>query len=77
MRLCTEVEAIADNDERKLICGFGFLEEILDFFWIVEVTLMADMLDFADLTSPGGSLDILEMCLGILAQVDHRAKVIV
>ena len=77
MRLCTEVEAITDDDERKLICGFGFLEEILDFFWIVEVTLMADTLDFVDLTSPGGSLDILEMHLGILAQVDHRAKVIV
>lgn len=72
-----EVEAIAHDDERELIREFGFLEEILDFLRVVEVTLATDTLNFTDPTSPGGGLDILEVHLGILAQVDHQAKVII
>jgi len=56
---------------REVICEFGFHEEILDFLQAVEVTLATDTFDFMDLTSASGGLDILEVHLGILAQVDH------
>jgi len=38
---------------------------------VVEATLVTDTLDFAELTSPGGGLDILEVHLRILTKVDH------
>jgi hypothetical protein len=68
---------LTDDDGRELIREFGFLEGLLTLSPAVEVTLATDTLDFADLTSPGGGLDILEVHLGILAQVDHRTKVII
>jgi hypothetical protein len=72
-----KVEAIANDNEGELVCEFGFLQEILDFFWVVKVAFATDALDFTDLACPGGGLDILEVDFGILTQIDHRAKVVV
>ena len=43
----------------------------MEILGVVEVTLVTDTLDFPDLTSPGGSVDILKAHLGLLAQVGH------
>ena len=63
-----EVESIANDDQWELIGKFGLLEEILNFLGIVEVALSADTLNLAYLTSTCGSLDVLEVNLGIFAQ---------
>ena len=72
-----EVEPLTDNDERKLIRELRFLEEVLDFLGVIEVTLPAEALDFSNLTSSSCSLDIFEMDLWILAQVDDGTQVVV
>lgn len=72
-----EVEAVADDDEGKLIGEFGLLEEVLDFLRVVMVALSADALDLPDLPSASGSLNVLEVHLGILADVHNRSKVVV
>jgi hypothetical protein len=72
-----EVEPLTDNDERKLIGELRFLEEVLDFLGVIEVTLPAEALDFSNLTSSSCSLDIFEMDLWILAQVDDGTQVVV
>jgi hypothetical protein len=72
-----EVEPLTDDDERKLIGEFHFLEEVLDFLGVIEVTLPENALDFSDLTSSSCSLDIFEMDLWIFAQVDDRTQVVV
>jgi hypothetical protein len=72
-----EVEAIANNDKWELIREFGLLEEILDFLGVVEVALPTDALHFTDLASPGSSLDVFEVNLGILAEVDNRTKIVI
>ena len=72
-----EVKPIADNNERKLVLEFGLLEEILDFLRVVVVTLSADALDLSDLVGAGGSLDVLEVDLGILAKVDDRPEIVI
>ena len=72
-----EVESVADDDERELIRELGFLEKVLDLLRVVEVALSAEAFDFSDLTSSGCGLDVLEVHLGILAEVDDRAKVVV
>jgi hypothetical protein len=68
-----EVETIADNNERELVRELGLFEEVLDFLRVVEVALPTDTLHFTDLTCPGGSLNVLEVNLRILAKVDHRS----
>ena len=47
-----EVEAIANNDERKLVLKLDLLKEVLDFLWIVEIAFVTDTLDFPDLARP-------------------------
>jgi len=75
--IMNEVEPIADNDKGKLVRGFHFFEEVLDFLRVIEVTLSANTLDFPNLTSASGGLDILEMNFRILAEVHNRPEVIV
>lgn len=72
-----EVEAVADDNEGKLIGEFGFLEEVFDFLGIVEVALPADTFDFADLPCARGGLDVFEVNFRILAEVDNRAEVVI
>lgn len=72
-----KVEAIADNDKRKLVGEFGLFEEVFDFLRVVEVALAAETLHFADLASTGCGLDIFEVDLGVLAQVHDRTKEVV
>ena len=72
-----EVESVADDDEGELVRELGFLEEILDLLGVVEVALSAETLDFTDLASSGGSLNVLEVYLGVLAEVDDGAEVVV
>jgi hypothetical protein len=66
-----EVETIVDNDEWELIGELGFLEEVFDLLQIIEVTLSANAFDLTDLTSASGSLDVLKVNLGILAEVEN------
>jgi hypothetical protein len=66
-----EVETIADNDEWELIGELGFLEEVFDLLRIIEVTLSANAFDLTDLAGASGSLDVLKVNLGILAEVDN------
>lgn len=42
-----EVESITNDDQWELIGKFGLLEEIFNFFGIVEVALSTDMLNLA------------------------------
>jgi hypothetical protein len=72
-----EIEPVADDDERKLVLKFGFLEEVLDFLRVVVVALSADTFDLSDLVRAGGRLDVLEVDLGVLAKVDNRSKIVV
>ena len=72
-----EVEAVADDDERELVLELGFFEEVLDFLRVVEIALATDTLNRPDLTSTRGSLNVLKVDFGILAQVNDRAKIIV
>ena len=72
-----KVEPIADDDERKLVLEFSLLEEILDFLRVVVIALSADALDLSNLVGTGGSLDVLEMDLGVLTKVDDGPKVVV
>jgi hypothetical protein len=72
-----EIEPVADDDERKLVLKFGFLEEVLDFLRVVVVALSADTFDLSDLVRAGGRLNVLEVDLGVLAKVDNRSKIVV
>jgi hypothetical protein len=72
-----EVEPVTNDDKRKLVREFSLLEEILDFFWVIEIALTTNALDFSNLTSASGGLGILEMDLWIFAQVDDRTKVVI
>jgi hypothetical protein len=60
-----------------LILELRLLQEVLDFLRIVVVALPTDPLNFADLASPSGSLDVLEMNLGIFAKVDDGPEIVV
>jgi len=72
-----KVEAVADDDEGKLIRELRFLKEVLDLLRVVEITLSADSLNLTNLASAGSCLNVLEVHLGILTEVDDRTKVIV
>jgi hypothetical protein len=72
-----EVEAVTDDDEGKLIWELRFLEEVLDLLRVVVVALSTDPLNFTNLASASSGLDVLEVHLGILAEVNDGAKVIV
>ena len=70
-------EPVANRDERKLVGELGFLEEVLDLFEVVEVAVTTDSLNFTDLSSPSGSLDVLEVNLRILVEADDGAEVVI
>ena len=72
-----KIEAVADDDERELVCEFRLLEEVLDLLGIVVVRLATDTLDFADLASTCRCLDVLEVHFRVLTEVNNGAKVIV
>jgi hypothetical protein len=72
-----KVEAVADDDKRKLVRQFGLFEEVFDLFWVVKIALSANALDLANLTCTGGCLDILEVNLRILAKVDDRTEIVI
>lgn len=71
------VEAVADDDEGELVGKLGLLEEVLDLLGVVEVALADDALDLPDLAGARRGLDVLEVHLGVLADVDDRAEVVV
>ena len=76
-QVVNEVEAVADDDKGQLVRELGLLEEVLNFLWVVEVTLPTNALNFADLASACCCLNVLKVDLRILAKVDDRAEVIV
>lgn len=52
----------------------SYLEKVLHTFRIVTVALSADSLNFLDLTSFAGSLDVFKMNLWILTEVYNGAQ---
>jgi hypothetical protein len=75
--IVNEVESVANNDEGQLVRKFGLLEEVLDLLRVVVVAFATNSLHLSDLTSASGSLDILEVDFGVLAEIDDVSKVIV
>lgn len=55
-KVVDKVEAVADDDQRKLISELGFLEEVLDSLGVVNARLAANALDLLHLTSLARSL---------------------
>lgn len=72
-----KVKSVADNDKRELVVETGFLEEVLDLLGVVKVGLSADTLDLADLAGTGSSLNVLEVNLGVFAEVDNGTEIVV
>ena len=66
-----KVEAVADNDQRQLLSQVGLLEEILDLLGVVVVALTADTLNLGELVHSSGSLNVLEVHFGVLAEIDN------
>ena len=72
-----EVEAVANNNERKLVLQFGLFEEVLDLLRVVVITFAAYPLNLANLAGPRSSLNVLEMNFRIFADVNHGAEIVV
>jgi len=72
-----EIETVANNDQRKLVGQFSFLEEILDFFGVVVVAFPANTFHLPNLASACSGLDVLEVDFRILADVHHRPEIVV
>lgn len=51
-----------------------YLEEVFHTLGVVAVRFTADALDLLDLSSFASGLDVLEMNLGVLAEVNNRAQ---
>ena len=51
-----------------------YLEEILDAFRVIAVTLPADPLNLFDLSGLTGRLDVFEMYVPILTEVDDGSQ---
>ncbi|GJC99267.1 hypothetical protein ColKHC_08093 [Colletotrichum higginsianum] len=71
-----KVEPVADDDEGQLLLESSLLQEVLHLLGIVEVAVPADALDLIELTHLGGSLDVLEVNIGVLREVDDAAEVV-
>ena len=76
-KVVDESKPVANDDERKLVGKFGFLEEVFDLLRVVEVALSTNALNLTNLAGARGGLNVLEVYLGILAQVDNRAEVVI
>lgn len=72
-----EVESVADDDERELVLQLGFLEKVLDLLGVEVIALPTNTFDFPNLTSASGSLDVLEVDLGVCAEVDNGTEIVV
>ena len=69
-----KVEAVADDDERQLVRQLGLLQEVLDALGVVHVALPADALHLLDLRRLARGFNVLEVHLGLLAEVDDRSE---
>jgi len=69
-----KVKSVTDNDQRKLICQFGLLQEVLHPLGIIAIALSADSLHLLDLSSLASCLNILEVNLRVLGEVDNGTK---
>ena len=69
-----KVVSVADDDEWELVGQLGLFEKVFDTFRVVDGRLAADPLHLLDLTRLAGGLDVLEVYLGILAEVDDAAE---
>jgi len=76
-QIVNKVEAIANNDQRKLLGKVGFLQEVLDLLGVKVVRFSADTFHFLDLAHCCGGFNVLEGDLLILAQVDDTTEVVV
>lgn len=54
--------------------GCFYLEEVFNPVRVVAVALSTDSLHFFDLTCFTGSLDVLEVNIGLLAEIHNRPK---
>ena len=69
-----KVEAVADDDERQLVGELGLLQEVLHALRVEAVALAADALHLFDLARLARRLDVLEVDVGLLAEVDDGAQ---
>lgn len=72
-----KVKTVANNDKGKLVGKLGLFEKVLDFFGVIVIALPTNALDLANLSSSGGSLNVLEIYFLILAEVDNRTKIVI
>lgn len=56
-----KVKSVTDYDQWQLVSQFGLLQEVLHTFGVVAVTFTTDPLDFLNLSSFTGGLDVLEV----------------
>ncbi|GKT40436.1 uncharacterized protein ColSpa_00617 [Colletotrichum spaethianum] len=71
-----EVESVANDDEGQLLLKSGLLQEVLDLLGVVVVAVSANALNLVELAHLGGSLDVLEVNVGVLGKVDDAAEVV-
>ena len=69
-----EIKSITNNDQGQLIGEFGFLQEILNSFWIIAIALSTDAFHFFDLSSLAGGLYVFKMHFLVLTKVHDRAE---
>lgn len=51
-----------------------YLEEVFNPLWVIAVALSTDSLHFFDLSCFTGSLDVLKVYIGLLAEIHNRPK---
>lgn len=54
--------------------GSFYLQEVFNPLWVIAVALSTDSLHFFDLTCFTGSLDVLKVNVGLLAEIHNRPK---
>lgn len=72
-----KVKSIADDDQGKLVRKLLLLQKVFHAFRLVAAALAANALNFFDLVSFAGSLNVFEVNLGVLAEVDDRPQEII
>lgn len=69
-----EVETIANDDQRKLVGQFGFLQEVLHSFGVITIWFAANAFHFFDLARFACSLNVLEVDFLVLGEVYDRTE---
>ncbi|KAI6757105.1 hypothetical protein HG531_002930 [Fusarium graminearum] len=71
-----KVEAVTDNDKRKLLRQLSFLEEILDLLRVVDGAITAQSLNLVELSHLGRGFNVLEVDIRVFRKIHDTAKII-